>query len=311
MANIVEVRDLRKAYGKGDNKVEALKGISFNIKKGEIFGFLGPNGAGKSTTINILCGLISKDDGSVKLFGKDIRCDYEQIKQRMNVANSYTHLSGTLTLEQNLRVYGKIYNVAGVEKKIDEMLKTFEISGLRKKEVSKLSSGENTRVCLAKCFINNPELMLLDEPTAGLDPDFADKIRDIIKDYQKTNRATILFTSHIMTDVDELCKRILFLSKGQVLRIDTSSKLKKLVKTQIVELILDRKKDRALVLIKKNGGHLVMHDTERIVFEIDQSHYSLHDVIHPLIKEGFKIKDMHIRKPTLDQVFIKIARGTL
>lgn len=311
MENIVEVRDLRKIYGRGANKIEALKGISFSIKKGEIFGFLGPNGAGKSTTINILCGLISKDSGDVRLFGNDVRDDFEIIKQRMNVANAYTHLNSSLTVEQNLRIYGKIYGVKNVEEKTAEVMKTFGVSHLRKKEAGTLSSGENTRTCLAKCFISDPELMLLDEPTAGLDPDFADKTRDIIKEYQKINKATILFTSHIMTDVDELCNRILFLSKGQVLKMDTSNKLKKLVKTQIVELILDRKKDRALLLIKKNGGHLVMHDTERIVFEIDQAHYSLHDVIHPLIKAGFKIKDMHIKKPTLEQVFIKISRGEL
>ncbi|MDP2750672.1 MAG: ABC transporter ATP-binding protein [Nanoarchaeota archaeon] len=311
MANIIEVKDLRKSYGKGENKVDALKGISFNIKKGETFGFLGPNGAGKSTTINILCGLLSKDSGHVRIFGNDIRKDFEQIKQRMNVANAYTHLNNSLTVEQNLRVYGKLYGVKDVEKKIAEVADTFSIVYLKKKEAGKLSSGENTRVCLAKCFISDPELMLLDEPTVGLDPDFADKTKEYIREYQKTNNTTILFTSHIMSEVEYLCKRILFLNNGEVLRLGSSRQLKNLVKTQIVELTLGMKKDKALALIKRSGGRLINYDSEKIVFEINQLNYSLHDIMHPLIKAGFKIKDMHIKKPTLEQVFIKISRGEL
>ena len=172
------VSNIKKTYkGKGYS-VEALKGVSFKIKKGEIFGLLGPNGAGKTTMINILTGILTPDSGTVKFFGRNL-C--EETQNRVNTATAYNALNGILSVEQNLRVYAKIYNVKNEKEVIIDLLKRFEVSELRHARFDHLSTGQKTRVNICKALLNSPELVFLDEATAGLDPHIAHMVRKEIE----------------------------------------------------------------------------------------------------------------------------------
>lgn len=303
MQYALKVDRLKKKYG----KVEALKGVSFEIKKGEIFGFLGPNGAGKSTTINILAGLLDKDSGNVKILGKEI----SDAKGDMNIANAYSHLSGILTVNQNLKVFGKLYSVENIQKKIDKLLKDFEIEDLKNRKVHTLSSGQSTRVNLCKGLLNNPKVLLLDECTVGLDPIIAQKTRQIIKRYNEEHNTSILFTSHIMHEVEELCDRVAFISKGKILTVGSPAKLRGLIKKQRVDIKFFKQVKSVEKFFKKLNVDIVYLKKNRIIFEMDDASKKIQKIMEPLIKKGFKIRDIHIRKPNLGDVFVKIAKGEI
>jgi ABC-2 type transport system ATP-binding protein len=212
MDNIIEVRGLRKEFG---DKV-AIENLNFEVKRGEILGFLGANGAGKTTTIFMLLGLITPTSGSIKIMGEEMKNARVEILKRMNFASAYQQLPYNLRVGENLLVFAEIYGVANSKKKIDDLLELFELSHMRKQLSGSLSSGEQTRLTLCKALLNDPEILLLDEPTASLDPDQADKVRKIIAARQRDRGMTVINTSHNMLDVSELCHRILFMQKGHV-----------------------------------------------------------------------------------------------
>lgn len=211
--NVVEVRNLRKEFA---DKV-AVKDISFTVNHGEIFGLLGPNGAGKTTTIHMMLGLTRPSSGEVKIFGKDLEKHRVEILQKCNFASAYVYLPWNLRVWENLYVFAEIYGVKNRKEKIEYLLELFEIVDLRKNITGTLSAGEQTRLNLCKAFLNDPELLLLDEPTASLDPDLADKVRKILRQLQQERSITVINTSHNMTDVTELCNRIMFVQHGTVI----------------------------------------------------------------------------------------------
>jgi ABC-2 type transport system ATP-binding protein len=221
MDNIIEARALRKEFG----KTVAVDNLNFEVKRGEILGFLGANGAGKTTTIFMLLGLISPTQGSIRIMGKEMKDDRVNILKRMNFASAYTQLPYNLRVWENLFVFAEIYGVSNSKKKIDELLELFELSHMRKQLSGSLSSGEQTRLTLCKALLNDPEILLLDEPTASLDPDQADKVRKIIAARQRDMGMTVINTSHNMIDVSELCHRILFMQKGQVVASGTAEEI--------------------------------------------------------------------------------------
>lgn len=225
--NIIEVRNLKKIYNPRKNPIEALKGISFDVRKGEIFGLLGVNGAGKSTTLNILIGVLTASGGSVKIFGMDFFKNEEEIKQRMNIATAYADLAGSLTVQKNLQIYAIMYHVPNYPKKIIGLAQRFEISHLLKKKFVELSAGQKTRVNLCKSLINDPEILLLDEPTASLDPSIAAHTRDLLLSLQKQQKLTIVVTSHNMDEVEQVCDQVALLDKGHIYMIDTPANLMK------------------------------------------------------------------------------------
>jgi len=304
---LLEIHNLRKRYG----SVEALKGLSLTVERGEFFGLLGPNGAGKSTTINILLGLILADSGEIRIFGEDFAARQTVIRRRMNVAAAFTSLSGVLTVRENLKVYGNIYGVRNLNAKIDELLERFEITDLANRKLQYLSSGQHTRVTLCKGLINDPELLLLDECTVGLDPDIAEKTRRALQQFQRERQTTVIFTSHNMNEVEELCGRIAFLSKGEILRIDTAHHIKKLIPQQIVDIRFHSAADVAMAQQVNGQPQAVLAGDSTLRFVLDDPEHQLDALLRRLTQTGGRIVDVHITRPTLEDVFIKVARGEI
>ena len=304
---LLEIRDLRKHYG----TVEALKGLSLDVERGEFFGLLGPNGAGKSTTINILLGLIIADSGAIRIFDHDLASNQVAIRRRMNVAAAFTSMSGVLTVRENLMVYGKIYGVQNLPRKIDELLERFEIMDLAKRRLQHLSSGQHTRVTLCKGFLNDPELLLLDECTVGLDPDIAEKTRRALQSVQQERKTTVLFTSHNMNEVEELCGRIAFLSKGEILRVDTAEHIKQLIPHQVIEVKFQPGSDMSAVHQLDGVSQIEQNGDCAFRFVLDDPTRQLDPLLQQLTQSGSRIVDINVSRPTLEDVFIKVARGEL
>ncbi|MGC9602984.1 MAG: ABC transporter ATP-binding protein [Minisyncoccia bacterium] len=210
---VLRVDNLKKVYG----KTVAVDGISFIVRPNEIVGLLGPNGAGKTTTINTILSVLKPTDGSIRIGGDDISKHRSKTLSRTNFAAVYTQVPGNLTVLQNLYIFGLIYNVPNLRQRIDEIITEFDLENFRDVRCGVLSSGEQTRVGLAKAMLNKPYLLLLDEPTASLDPSTAQIMRQKIRDYATQGAGGILWTSHNMYEVSDVCDRILFLSHGKIL----------------------------------------------------------------------------------------------
>ncbi len=210
---VLEVRGLTKIYG----STTAVDSISFEVRPNEIVGLLGPNGAGKTTTINMILGVLEPTEGSIRIETKDVSRERSGALERTNFAAVYSPLPGNLTVFQNLHVFGLLYNVLNLRERIDQLLKEFELEQFRDTRCGVLSSGEQTRVSLAKATLNNPHLLLLDEPTASLDPSTAQIIREKIRSYAAKGWGGALWTSHNMYEVTDVCDRVLFLSHGKII----------------------------------------------------------------------------------------------
>jgi ABC-2 type transport system ATP-binding protein len=212
----VAVKDLTKVYG----AVTAVSDITFSLKPRSTVALLGGNGAGKTTTIAMLLGLVVPTSGEVRVFGADMARNRYQVAQRINFQSPYVDLPMRLTVRQNLTVYAGLYGVANEAERIAFLAEDLQFEGLLDRPTGKLSAGQKTRVGLAKALLNSPELLLLDEPTASLDPDTADWVRQKLKDYANGRRATILFASHNMAEVERLADRVILLDAGRILEDD-------------------------------------------------------------------------------------------
>lgn len=207
------MNNLTKAYG----DFKAVDDATFDIKEGEIVGLLGPNGAGKTTTINMVLGVLSPTSGKILLDGEDISADKTKSAGKMNFSAVYASVPPNLTIRQNLNVFGRLYDVKDLDAKIDSLLKEFDLLPFADKNVGVLSSGEQSRVNFAKAIINDPRLLLLDEPTASIDPSGAHMIREKIVRYAKEKKVGVLWTSHNMQEIEAVCDRVNFMSHGQFL----------------------------------------------------------------------------------------------
>ena len=213
MSDVLSVTELRKAYG----DTVAVDGISFNVGSHEIVGLLGPNGAGKTTTINMILGVVQPSSGAIRIEAVDLAAHRSHALERTNFAAVYSPLPGNLTVCQNLRIFGLIYGVDDLSERIEALLEQFDLRTFRDRKCGALSSGEQTRVALAKAMLNRPHLLLLDEPTASLDPAVARDVRTRIRGYAAQGAGGVLWTSHNMYEVQDVCDRVLFMSHGKIL----------------------------------------------------------------------------------------------
>ena len=218
----IEIKKLTKIY----NSYIAVNNINFIIEKNKTVGLLGPNGCGKTTTIGMMLGLISPSDGEILIDDKNINLfERDEILKRFNFASPYVELPKKLTVKQNLEIYGRLYGINNLDKRISDISSDLDIKNFFKRKTGELSSGQKNRVSLAKSLINNPEILLLDEPTASLDPDIGDFIRSYIQEYKKKNKVTILLASHNMNEVERLCDSIIMMKKGKLIDKGTCMEL--------------------------------------------------------------------------------------
>ena len=225
---IISVEDLTKTYP----ETKALDHLSFSLKRGEILGFLGSNGAGKTTAIHILLGLLTPTSGNVSVLGLSPLTQRHELSKRINFGSAYANLPSNLKVIENLNIFSGLYNVKNKIDKIASLLELFEIAHLKNRVTGALSSGEKTRLNLAKCLLNDPEVLLLDEPTASLDPEMADKVRSTLKNIQKQRNMSIIYTSHNMPEVEEICDRIYFIHEGRLIASGTPGEVLKTFESQ-------------------------------------------------------------------------------
>jgi len=209
---IIEIKKLTKIFG----PVTAVRCISFSLEKGKITGLLGPNGAGKTTTIQMILDLITPTSGEIRIFGKKIKTHREEILNRINFSSAYIMLPYNLKVRESLLTFARLYGLKNPAKRVSELAEFFGITEFLPKMTSSLSTGQLTRVHLAKALLNNPDVLLLDEPTSSLDPDIADKMRKLLLEIKKEHGTTILYTSHNMAEVEEMCDRVIFMNKGTI-----------------------------------------------------------------------------------------------
>jgi ABC-2 type transport system ATP-binding protein len=238
---VLRVLELTKAF----NDVVAVDRLSFGIARGEIVGILGANGAGKTTTLQMILGLIRPTSGRIEIFGQDLEQHRIEILSRMNFSSVGVNLPMNLRVSQNLWIFAKLYGVKEAWKRIDALLNLLAIDHLRDAITGRLSSGEVSRVNLCKALLNHPRLLLLDEPTASLDPDIADKVRKILRRVQQEEEVAMLYTSHNMRDIEEICDRVLFLHNGHLMAEGTPA--------QMVERFRTRNLEEVFIRIARSG----------------------------------------------------------
>ena len=218
----IKIRELTKIY----NNYLAVNKINFQIEKNKTIGLLGPNGCGKTTTIGMMLGLVTPTEGEILIENKSIESfKRDEILKRFNFASPYVELPKKLTVKQNLEVYGRLYGIKNLDNRINEISSDLDIKSFYERKTGELSSGQKNRVSLAKSLINKPEILLLDEPTASLDPDIGDFIRSYIQEYKKINKITILLASHNMSEVERLCDSVIMMRNGKIIDSGTCKDL--------------------------------------------------------------------------------------
>ena len=218
----IEIKELTKIY----NNYIAVDKINFEIEKNKTLGLLGPNGCGKTTTIGMILGLVSPSEGKILIENKNVNSfKRDEILKRFNFASPYVELPKKLTVKQNLEIYGRLYSIENLHERINEISHDLDIKSFFDRRTGELSSGQKNRVSLAKSLINKPEILLLDEPTASLDPDIGDFIRSYIQEYKTKNKITVLLASHNMNEVERLCDSVIMMKKGKIIDSGTCKEL--------------------------------------------------------------------------------------
>ncbi len=297
---ILDVKNLKKHFG----TFAAVNDLSFTAHEGEIVGLLGPNGAGKTTTIQMLLGVLTPSKGSIKYFDQDLQTHREEILEQVNFSTTYTSLPWTLTVWENLTFVSYLYDIHNRKERVIEIIELFKLQELAKKRLGQLSAGQITRVNLAKAFVNKPKVLLLDEPTASLDPDIASYIRSIIMEYRDSTKATILWTSHNMGEVEEMCDRVVFINKGTIIADDTPDKLARSIQVAHVELLVKDGLKRTIDYCTKNK---LPYKLQQRAIIIDVKEKELAEFLRNLMDEGVVYDEISIEKPTLEDYFLQVA----
>lgn len=307
MSAALSVKNLRKVYP-SKPPFTAVDGISFDLAKGEILGLLGPNGAGKTTTIQMLMSTLKPTSGSICYFGKDLAHHRSEVLKDIAFASTYVSLPWNLTIEQNLDVFGRLYGVpkADLEKRKNALLERFGIYSKRKENVSRLSAGQITRLMLVKAFMIDPKIVLLDEPTASLDPDIAKDVCDFVLEQRDKNGISILFTSHNMTEVSEVCDRVLFLQKGKIIADDLPYNLARSVSSSKVQLVIADGMKRA-VSVAESLGLPYEIDHRSIQIKVDEA--KIAELLIALAHIKVSYTQINIIQPTLADYFLQVAAG--
>lgn len=298
---VLEVKKLTKRFG----KFTAVNDVSFGVNQGEIVGLLGPNGAGKTTTIMMLLGITLPTAGTINVFGLDFFSHREEILKRMNYSSAYSKMPWRLKVWESLYVFAQLYEVSDPQQRIATLLKAFAVEQHRNNFINDLSAGNATRINLCKAFINQPELVLLDEPTSSLDPEIADNVRKYIKEARDKFKTTILITSHNMAEIEELCDRVIFLNRGRIIAEDTPEGLANKISQTRVRLMMRDGQKRTINYCQKHNLPVQTND-RYVTIEIRET--DVPNLLNGLVAVGVDYSEISIDKPTLEDFFIGEVR---
>lgn len=303
---VLSVRELKKIYA-GKPPCTAVDGISFELKEGEILGFLGPNGSGKTTTIQMLLGTLSLSEGEILYFGKNFANHRSEILKHVSFASTYTSLPWILTIQENLQVFGSFYGLSSKEseKRFTPLLERFGILSKKKQRVSSLSAGQITRLMLVKAFFVRPKIVLLDEPTASLDPDIAKDICNFLLEERKKTGLSILFCSHRMDEVMAVCDRTIFLKSGKIIADDVPAKLARSVASFRVSLSIIDGLERTLEITKNLS---VAPTVDQRNLEITMDETKIPAFLKALSQADVHYSNIKIEEPSLEEFFLQIAK---
>ncbi len=303
MSSLISVKNLKKVYGKKKPFV-AVNGISFDLHDGEILGLLGPNGSGKTTTIQMLLGTLAYTSGQIIYFGKDFGRCRSEVLQKVSFASTYTSLPYILTIAENLRFFGRFYGIDDPDPKIDPLLERFGILDKKDTPVSSLSAGQITRLILVKAFFTDPKIVLLDEPTASLDPDVARDVCQFLLEQREKRGISILFTSHKMEEVADLCDRTIFLKHGKIIANDIPENLAKSVSSHRLRLTIGDGMKRTIALAQKKGFSYTC-EHRSIELSLDEKEIPL--FLQELARDGISYVSIQIKEPSLEDYFLHIT----
>ena len=299
------VRELSKIY-EGKKRFVALDKVSFWVSQGEVVGLLGPNGAGKSTTIQMLLGTLKPTSGDIEYFGRSLKDRRSEILQEVGYASGYSQLPWNLTVMENLDIHGRLYGLAGAQRRrrIEKFLKFFGVFGHRHKLAHKLSAGEATRVMLVKAFLGYPRMVLLDEPTAALDPDVCQEVRAFIRQQRREYGVTMIYTSHNMAEVSEICDRVIFLKEGKIVAVDTPQRLAATVSSSRVKLFVEHDREIVQKFLCSRGVQSEIGDRW---IEISIDDRCIGELMGELASRGVRFSGMEMKKPSLEDFFLRIS----
>lgn len=299
--DILLAKNLTKVYG----TFTAVDNISFSLKEGEILGILGPNGAGKTTTIQMLLGVLTPTKGEVYYFGKNLKKHREEILEEVNFSSSYTNLPWMLTVKESFIFISYLYRIKNRSQRIKEIISIFRLDEIINKKFSDLSAGQITKANLAKAFLNFPKILLLDEPTASLDPESAKYIREfLLKERQKFN-VSIIITSHNMNEVEEICDRVIFINKGRIIADDNPENLARTIEITHVELLI---KDGLKRIIEYCENKNISHKLDGRYIIVDLKEKEIPDFLKRIMEMGVFYDEISIEKPTLEDYFLETAK---
>ena len=302
---VLSVAGLTKIYP-GKKPYLAVKGISFEVREGEILGLLGSNGAGKTTTIQMLLSTLEPSSGSIFYFGKNFFQHRSEILSQVAFASTYVSLPWMLTIKQNLEIFARLYGMTSEERatRIPPLLERFGIADKQSRPVSSLSAGQTTRLALVKAFMIRPRIVLLDEPTASLDPDIAKDVTQFVLEQRREHGISILYTSHNMAEVGEVCDRVLFMQNGEIVADDAPDRLARSVATSRVELLIPDGLKRTASIAKRLGlSYQIEHRT--IELSLDESQIA--SLLTALAEERVIYTSIKIAEPTLEDYFLHMV----
>ncbi len=300
---VLEVDHLTKRFG----GLCAVDGISFQVRRGKVLGLLGPNGAGKTTTIHMLVGITLPNGGSIRYFGQDLHRHREACLQRVNFASSFNTLQGRISVWENLLVFAHLYSVPKPQERIRQLADYFQITHILGQRFLTLSAGQKTRVNLVKSLLNDPEIILMDEPTASLDPDIADRTMQLLESLKAERELSMVYTSHEMDEVARICDEVVFLDHGLVVAYDTPDGLTRKIATAQLRITFSGEREQVLAKLKPTCPDLESPQPNVVAMTLDER--LVPTAIRCVDDAGAVITDIEIKKATLEDVFLQIARG--
>lgn len=309
----VEVKGLRKTFVSGwfrKRRVEALKGVNLTVPAGVFWGILGPNGAGKTTFLSILSSLLTPEEGEVRILGRDVRTDSMELRKRINLSSGHANFLWSLTVRENLEYYSMLYGLSKTDrqKKLEELFHLFDLSPFARVRFEELSTGTKQKLSLAKALLNDPELLLLDEPTVGLDPDVARRIRELVQSLHREKGTTILMTTHNMKEAEALCEEVAFIRGGMIKARGRPQDLKRDLRLGDTIVVTFRGTLPSSSLEGLDGIYGLQCSDSSCRILVDDHRERLPQILDRLTGAKVAIHDLRIQESDLEDVFIAFAQ---